>query len=315
MSRLILPRAVLGARMLFWVQIGVGVIAGLGVTVGFKILGQVGSWAAAAAVLGLAWLVAAVATLLVLERRKPLLPPQVDARVWARHVGELRASRMGIVAAFEIERRRIERDLHDGTQQYLVAAAMKVGEAVLLLDADKSDTSQQIKSLLAHAQDATEAALSALRTTVAGIHPAVLSDLGLETAVRDLADRGAVDVDVRVPHPLPAMPDAVAAAAYFLVAEALTNVAKHAPEAHTTVLLAADDRLHISIVDDGPGGASVRSRHGLAGMTERLAAFGATLTLASPAGGPTSLNARVPLLLEGDHPRVVHPATARQRSR
>src|SRR5699024_652558 len=100
-----------------------------------------------------------------------------------------------------------------------------------------------------------------------------------------------------VPHRLPAVPDAVAAAAYFLVSEALTNIAKYAPEAGASVLMGADDQLHVSVVDDGEGGATVQSGHGLAGMTERLAAFGGILTVSSPAGGPTWVSARIPLLL------------------
>lgn len=316
-------RVVLTARGLFWAQVGVGVLAGLGATVGLRAVGRAGRWAPAAVLLVLVWLGAAVAVLLAVEHRKPLARAPLGAAGWAHHVRELRASRMEIVTAFEIERRRIERDLHDGAQQHLVAASLKVGEAAHLLDTDTSGftgstgfgASRQVADLLAQAQDATEAAMAALRATVAGIHPAVLSDLGLDTAVRDLADRCGVDVVVHTPHPLPPLPEAVAAAAYFLTAEALTNIAKHAPTAHSTILLAADDQLHISIVDTGAGGATVQPGHGLAGMTERLAAFGGALTLASPAGGPTSLNARLPLLLQDNQPGVVLNAAAPRQTR
>lgn len=312
-------RVVLAARALFWVQVGVGVLAGFGAIVGASAVGQTGRWAPATALLVLVWLGAAVAVLLVLEHRKPLARTPLGAAGWARHVRELRTSRMEIVTAFEIERRRIERDLHDGAQQHLVAASLKVGEAAHLLETHPTGSTaagvpQQVADLLAQAQDATEAAMAALRATVAGIHPAVLSDLGLDTAVRDLADRCGVEVVVRTPHPLPPLPEAVAAAAYFLTAEALTNIAKHAPTACSTILLAADDQLHISIVDTGAGGATVQPGHGLAGMTERLAAFGGALTLASPAGGPTTLNARLPLLLQDNQPGVVLNAAARQHS-
>ncbi|MCF2707299.1 sensor histidine kinase [Arcanobacterium haemolyticum] len=222
-------------------------------------------------------------------------------------VAALTESRREIVAAFEIERRRIERDLHDGAQQYLVTASMGVGEAALLLESVVEDgriNEQRLasaKSLLAKAQDDSEAALAALRHTVAGIHPKVLSDLGLEAAVRDLAADSPLDVSVRVPIALPEMTEGVIAAGYFLVAEALTNVAKYAPGAHVSILVAADDDLHISIVDDGPGGAVIRPDHGLAGLRERLASFGGDLVVVSPAGGPTTVSGRIPLLLrEGE---------------
>lgn len=304
MARLKTPRAVSPVSALFWAQLGVGVLGGFGVVIGLWVVGQGGAWALMAASMLVAWLVGTVTVLLVLERRKPLSSALRNEEGWARHVRDLRASRLEVVTAFEIERRRIERDLHDGAQQQLVAAALKVGEAAMILAADPAQTSRSIAGLLAQAQDANEAALASLRATVAGIHPSVLSDLGLEQAVQDLCDRSALRVVVRAPHPLPNLPQGVAAAAYFLVAEALTNVAKHGAGASGTVLLAADDELHVSIVDDGPGGASLQPGHGLAGMTERLAAFGGALTLSSPPGGPTSLGARIPLLLAEGQPGV-----------
>jgi len=218
-------------------------------------------------------------------------------------VAELTESRREIVAAFEIERRRIERDLHDGAQQYLVTASMNLGEADLMLDSAVVDgrvvpeKMREVRRLLARAQDDAEAGLRALRNTVAGIHPKVLSDLGLEAAVRNLAGDSALDVVVRVPHPLPPIPEGVVAAGYFFVAEALTNASKYAPDAHVSVMLVADDDLHLSVLDDGPGGVVIRPDHGLAGMRERLAAFGGSLQVSSPEGGPTVLTARIPLLL------------------
>ncbi|WP_262486106.1 sensor histidine kinase [Changpingibacter yushuensis] len=217
-------------------------------------------------------------------------------------VASLTESRREIVAAFEIERRRIERDLHDGAQQYLVTASMSVGEADLLLDSVTeghidADVYREVKRLLAKAQDDSDAALRALRQTVAGIHPKVLSDIGLEAAVRDLASSSPMNVLVRVPIELPTMTEGVIAAGYFLVSEALTNVAKYAPDAGVSVLLAADDELRITVVDEGPGGASITPDHGLAGMKERLAAFGGSLDVISPLGGPTTVSGRIPLLL------------------
>lgn len=207
----------------------------------------------------------------------------------ADNLAELRRSRREIVGAFEIERRRIERDLHDGAQQYLVAATMKMGEAALEVDPDSA-----AGRLLAAAQDDAGLAMKALRHTVHGIHPQVLTDMGLEEAVRDLARRF-TDVDVRCPHPLPSLPTGVTASGYFFVSEALTNAVKYGGPA--VVLLTADESLHITVTDRGPGGAVIRPGHGLSGMRERLAAFGGTVHLSSPTGGPTEVRATMPLLL------------------
>ncbi|MDX2356579.1 sensor histidine kinase [Dietzia sp. PP-33] len=250
--------------------------------------------------------------LIVLLRRERRSGESDAPEAWARRVRELRSSRLEIVNAYEIERRRVERDLHDGAQQHLVVSSFRIGEALLLLSADDtSETSRRVVDLLTGAQDATDSALAAVRETVSGIHPTVLSDLGLESAVREMAARSRLDAVVRVPHPLPTIPEGVAATAYFLVSEAIVNVSKHAPEARASILLSVDDDLHVSVVDDGPGGAHIRTGHGLAGMTERLAAFGGTLQLSSPAGGPTTLNARVPLLLPTGTPEVSPEPPAR----
>lgn len=301
------PGRQVSAVALFWWQVLLGAGIGVGLLVIVAVLESVvpvGATALAWVPAILVWVALGVAGLWALERRKPA-PLPAPGPAWTTHVRELRSSRLEIVHAFEIERRRIERDLHDGAQQHLVASSLQIGEAVLLLSQDaehgRGGRGAVALDLLGRAQDATDAALAALRATVAGIHPTVLSDLGLEAAVRDLAQRSAPAVDVRVPHPLPSLPEPVAAAAYFLVAEALTNVAKHAPDAGVTVLLACDDDLRVSVVDDGPGGAVVRPGHGLAGMAERLAAFGGQLQVSSPQGGPTSLHAHIPLLLgEGE---------------
>lgn len=226
-------------------------------------------------------------------------PVAVSGTDYARELREVRDSRRVIVAAFEIERRRIERDLHDGAQQYLVAATMKLGEAGLMLGqaASGRDISRSVAGLLEGAHQDAEEALRTLRATVSGIHPQVLTDQGLHAAVADMAARSGLDVTVRCPHRLPQMPPQVAAVAWFFCSEALTNIAKHAPGARATLLLAADRDLHASITDDGPGGAHLRAAGGLVGMRERLAAFGGVMTLSSPPDGPTTLSARVPLLL------------------
>lgn len=234
------------------------------------------------------------------------LTDQVELRDPAE-IAALNESRREIVAAFEIERRRIERDLHDGAQQYLVTSSMAVGEADLILEDGGSVA--EARKLLAKAQDDGGAALRALRHTVAGVHPKVLSDLGMEAAVRDLASDSALEVTVRCPHPLPEIPEGVVAAGYFMVSEALTNAAKYAAGAKVSILLVADEYLHITVVDDGPGGAVVRADHGLAGMKERLAAFGGTFNVTSPAGGPTTVSCQIPLLLrQGEFGVVIDEA-------
>ncbi|MDO5746385.1 MAG: histidine kinase [Actinomycetaceae bacterium] len=199
-----------------------------------------------------------------------------------------------IVEAFEIERQRIERDLHDGAQQFLVASNMKIGEALMLVEYGSLN---DVKQLLEQAQHANDEALAALRCTVNGVHPQVLSDRGLAEAVAEVVSDSPVDTRLVIPHPLPHIPAGVATAAYFLVCEALTNIAKYAPDSHATVLLAASQDLVVSIIDDGPGGAQIHPGHGLSGLSARLEAFGGELSVNSPPGGPTEIRGRLPLLL------------------
>ncbi|MHA2787613.1 sensor histidine kinase [Corynebacterium sp. S7] len=209
----------------------------------------------------------------------------------AEEIAELTKSRRAVADAYEIERQRIERDLHDGTQQYLVAAAMKIGEAQL-------EATGQVQALLQEAMQDLHHGLDALRATVHGISPQVLYERGLIAAIDDIAAIYGPHVEVRCPHPLPTLSPSVLAAAYFFVTEALTNAAKYAPNAPVSVLVMADAHLSISVVDAGPGGAVLIDERGLAGMQDRLAAFGGRLTLSSPPGGPTRVNASIPLLLD-----------------
>lgn len=203
--------------------------------------------------------------------------------------------------AYEVERRRIERDLHDGTQQYLVAAAMKLGEA-MLSPAIEGDPA--VKSLLIEARSSLAAGLDSLRTTVRGIHPSILTERGLAAALDDVAADSAGTVRIVCPNALPVLPEGVLAASYFFATEAIANAAKYAPGASVTVLLAADDELRVSVVDTGPGGARIVPGHGLSGLRERLAAFGGTMLVSSPQGGPTKVAAAIPLLLLRGEPGV-----------
>ncbi|MGW7583657.1 histidine kinase [Kitasatospora sp. NPDC054768] len=199
------------------------------------------------------------------------------------------ASRARLVDAYEVERRRIERDLHDGAQQRLVSLSVKLGLAGLDLP-EESAAARQVRE----AREEVQTALRELRELIHGIHPQVLTDRGLEPAVRDLAGRSAVPVDVDVA--LPGRPPApVEAAAYFVVCEALANVVRHSGARRASVHgRAAADGLVLEIRDDGAGGADPAAGTGLLGISDRLAVIDGTLCLRSPAGGPTVLRVEIP---------------------
>ncbi|MDK8663399.1 sensor histidine kinase [Corynebacterium coyleae] len=205
----------------------------------------------------------------------------------ATKIHQLTVSRRRIAEAYEVERLRIERDLHDGAQQYFVAAAMKLGEARLNIESQ----------LLDDAARDLHNGLDALRRTVRGIHPRELSDHGLVAAIETAAAQHGPHVTVRAPHELPRIDASVTAAAYFFTTEALTNAAKHAPHAPVSVLVTCDHTLNVSVTDQGGGNARITPGGGLDGMRERIAAFSGEMELHSPDGGPTTVTARIPLLL------------------
>jgi signal transduction histidine kinase len=204
-------------------------------------------------------------------------------------IGELERSRADVVDAAAVERSRIERDLHDGAQQRLVALAMELGRAKAKL----ADDPKAAEELIGEAHLQAKQALAELRNLVRGVHPPVLTDRGLDAALSGVAALCPVPVTLQVD--LPARPSAtVESIAYFVVAEALTNVAKHA--AATRVEVSIDqvgDMLRIAITDDGIGGADPVGQ-GLAGLAGRLAGVDGRLTVTSPAGGPTRIEAEVP---------------------
>lgn len=218
----------------------------------------------------------------------------------AATIAELTRSRRLVATAYERERRRIERDLHDGAQQYFVAASMLLGEARLAPEVTDSALGRQ----LGKAQEMIDSGLAALRETVRGIHPRVLADLGIVAAVEEAA-APYPQVSVRCPHPLPDLDPAVLAAAYFFATECLTNCARYAPGATVSVLITAETHLRISVVDEGPGGAELVDGGGLAGMRERLLAFDGFLEVNSPIGGPTKVVGAVPLMIDRGTPGVV----------
>ncbi|TGA95849.1 sensor histidine kinase [Streptomyces palmae] len=203
-------------------------------------------------------------------------------------VVELSRSRMRLVDAFEAERRRIERDLHDGAQQRLVALTMTLGLA--RLDAPPGPLADRLDA--AHAEAGK--ALAELRELVHGIHPKVLADYGLRAAVEDAADRSAVPVEVDLALS-ERLPEAVESAAYFVVCEALANVAKHSGASRAEVRGEhRDGRLFLQVRDDGRGGAEAAAGSGLTGLADRVSVLDGRLSLSSPPGGPTLLRVEFP---------------------
>ncbi|WP_399887533.1 sensor histidine kinase [Streptomyces sp. BBFR51] len=203
-------------------------------------------------------------------------------------VVELTRSRVRLVDAFEAERRRIERDLHDGAQQRLVALAMTLGLA--RLDAPPGPLADQ----LAKAHGEAAKALEELRELIHGIHPKVLADYGLPAAVADAADRSAVPVDVTL-ELAGRLPQAVEAAAYFVVCEALANLGRHSGAARAEVSGGhRDGRLVLHVRDDGRGGADAGAGSGLTGLADRVSVLDGRLSLSSPPGGPTLLSVEIP---------------------
>jgi signal transduction histidine kinase len=221
---------------------------------------------------------------------RTLLQPS-DREELTRRVEALSASRAGAVDAADAERRRIERDLHDGAQQRLVSLAMNLG----MTRAALSDASPEVRDAVAGAHEEAKQALAELRGFVRGLHPAILDELGLDAALSGIAARS--PVPVRLTVRLAARPPAtVEAVAYFLISEALTNTAKHAAAARVDVLVAQPDPglLLVSVTDDGRGGADPARGSGLRGLYQRVAAVDGALRIDSPPGGPTSIVAELP---------------------
>ncbi|GAA5199615.1 sensor histidine kinase [Rugosimonospora acidiphila] len=205
----------------------------------------------------------------------------------ARRLTAVTESRMRLVGAFDAERRRIERDLHDGAQQRLVALGMTIGLA-------RVAEPEELPDLLDQAHTQAQSALEELRDLIRGVHPQILTDRGLPAAIADVADRSPVPValDADLPDRLPV---SVETTAYFLICEALTNVSKHSHARQVSVCLRMKGEvLVLDIDDDGVGGADPARGTGLTGLADRISVAGGSLNLSSPMGGPTQLRVELP---------------------
>ena len=246
------------------------------------LLGALGVVLTAAAIIGLALLHRVLTRAIVVESREKELTEQVRTTS---------AQREGAVRAADVERTRIERDLHDGVQPRLVSVGMTLGLAQQKIDADP-DTA---KELIGEAHTSTKAAITELRQLARGIHASVLDDRGLDAALSALAGRSHIPVNLDVRMDGRCSRDAEAAV-YFCFAESLTNAAKHsrASECRVIVRVREGNMLWARVEDNGIGGAQVLAGGGLDGVSNRVLAAGGTFRLDSPQGGPTSLEVSVP---------------------
>jgi signal transduction histidine kinase len=228
-------------------------------------------------------LVASVASAVRLTVENDRLQAEVQAQL-----AEVRASRTRIVEATDAERRRVERDIHDGAQQRLVALSLAIGRARGQLG---PEADPDLEATLAQASAEARAALAELRELARGIHPAILTEAGLEPAVRSLVDRASVPTELIVALPR-RLPEPVEATAYFVVSEALANVGKHARAGSACVTVSLlGEWLTVEIRDDGCGGADPARGSGLRGLRDRVEAVGGSLETVSPATGGTAIRA------------------------
>jgi signal transduction histidine kinase len=256
-----------------------------------RILGlQVDIWLTVAGVAGLLaapWLTAGVQALDV-RAATALLGPSRTSELEHR-VEQLAKTRAGVVDAADAERRRLERDLHDGTQQRLVSLAINLGMARA-----KVNTDEEARQAIADAHEEAKSALAELRDLIRGLHPAVLEDRGLDAALSGVTAR--MPIPVRLTVDLPRRPaPVIEAVAYFVVSEGLANIVKHAQASQAEVVVSrAGDRLHIIVSDDGAGGADPSRGTGLTGLAKRAASVDGTFEIVSPPGGPTLLTVDLP---------------------
>jgi signal transduction histidine kinase len=219
-----------------------------------------------------------------------LLGSNADPELTAQ-VTELQDARSRIIAAADEERRRIERDLHHGAQQRLVALALNLRMA----EQRAAEGDPSAAELVRNAGEEAQLALKELRDLARGIHPAILTNRGLHAALEDLGSRATVPVEV-IASPDERLPDAVEAAAYFVVSECLANIGKHAEATSASVDVHVDgDRLSVLVADDGRGGATLAGGSGIQGLADRVGALSGSLAVESPEGEGTSVTASIPL--------------------
>jgi signal transduction histidine kinase len=233
------------------------------------------------------WITSGVRALDIRAVRALLGPSRADEL--EHRVEQLTETRAGVVDAADAERRRLERDLHDGTQQRLVSLAINLGMARA-----QAGTTEEAKQAIAEAHDEAKAALAELRDLIRGLHPAVLEDRGLDAALSGIAAR--MPIPVRLTVDLPRRPaPVIEAVAYFVVSEGLANIVKHAQATEASVFVQrAGDRLHVIVTDDGVGGADAARGTGLAGLARRAASVDGAFEIDSPPGGPTLLTVDLP---------------------
>jgi len=233
------------------------------------------------------WLTSLVASLDARAGRALLGPSR--AEVLEHRVAQLTRTRAGVVDAADAERRRLERDLHDGTQQRLVSLAMNLGMARA-----QSGTAAQANQAIAEAHEEAKAALAELRDLIRGLHPAVLEDRGLDAALSGIVARTPLPCRLTVDLPRRPAP-VIEAVAYFVVSEGLSNIVKHAQATEAAVFVQrSGDRLHVIVTDDGVGGADPSRGTGLAGLARRAASVDGIFEIDSPPGGPTLLTVDLP---------------------
>lgn len=215
-----------------------------------------------------------------------------EREVVEAQLAEVRASRARILEAADRARREIERNLHDGAQQRFVSVALELQRCLAPHRELSDDARTELEGVLTELRTG----LAELRHLARGLHPAILTDRGLERALTTLADHATVPVELRVALPNPRLAISVEAAAYFTVCEALTNVAKHARATHAWINVEPlDGHLGVEVGDDGAGGADRRAGSGLQGLRDRIAAVNGTLTIDSQPGAGTVLRARLPI--------------------
>ena len=233
------------------------------------------------------WLTAGVVALDVRAARTLLGPSRAEEL--EHRVEHLTQTRAGAVDAADAERRRLERNLHDGTQQRLVSLAMNLGMARA-----QTETVEEAHEAIAEAHEEAKAALAELRNLIRGLHPPVLENRGLDAALSGVAARMPIPVRLTVNVPR-RPPPTIEAVAYFVVSEGLTNITKHAQATQAEVFVQQDgERLHVIVTDDGVGGADPARGTGLAGLARRAESVDGTLEIVSPLGGPTLLTVDLP---------------------